>query len=261
MRMCQRGPHASRGSTRPFSREFAILLAILAGCASPPAAEDAASKDTAATDTATQELAAADTPTAEISGSDAASTDGNGDTSSATDTEAAGDATGQTGLDTGGDTVGDTAIDASSAADTASPDVAAPNVDGGSLANLPTCITVADCPTAPPCHLATCTAQGHCVAVLLADQIPCNDGNACTTASACGSGQCAGTVALDCNDANSCTTDTCNPLAGCLNLAVASTTACDDGDPLHQRRQLRVWQLRKRHCYLSVQIQQRLRQI
>ncbi|MBM4343456.1 MAG: hypothetical protein FJ100_08775 [Deltaproteobacteria bacterium] len=92
------------------------------------------------------------------------------------------------------------------------------------------CVTVADCPAAPACHAAACTLKGTCAYSPKSDGSLCDDGNACTTGDLCTSAACAGPSALDCNDDNPCTGDKCNPLAGCVNLPVAASTACDDGN-------------------------------
>ncbi len=118
------------------------------------------------------------------------------------------------------DVAGDAAVD--SAAD-ASPEVA-----------LPQCVSASDCPTPGSCWLSTCTSKGHCALAPAAVGTSCDDGNACTTQDQCGSGLCAGTAKLACDDENACTVDKCNPIAGCLNLPAAASSACDDGDPCTQ---------------------------
>lgn len=54
----------------------------------------------------------------------------------------------------------------------------------------------------------------------------CDDGNACTAATACTSGQCGGGVAVDCSDGNPCTADACSPAAGCVHTPV--NAPCSD---------------------------------
>ncbi|MSP93463.1 MAG: hypothetical protein EXR79_17005 [Myxococcales bacterium] len=94
----------------------------------------------------------------------------------------------------------------------------------------PQCQSADDCPAAAPCQLASCGANGKCAYVAMADGATCSDGNACSTGDLCAAGQCAAKGELQCDDQNPCTADKCNPLAGCINLPVAASTVCDDGD-------------------------------
>ncbi|MBM4343635.1 MAG: hypothetical protein FJ100_09695, partial [Deltaproteobacteria bacterium] len=95
------------------------------------------------------------------------------------------------------------------------------------------------CDDGNPCTDDGCTAGKGCEAK--PNSHPCDDGNACTSGDLCKGGVCLFTVPTpSCDDANVCTTDSCVPKPtqgadkqwhqGCLNLAVASTTACDDGN-------------------------------
>ncbi len=102
---------------------------------------------------------------------------------------------------------------------------------GDGLAALPQCTTATDCPTAPPCQLALCTSKGTCSYTVLSDGAACTDGNACTAGDACAAGSCLGASPVVCNDDSPCTSDSCNPLAGCINLPLPASAACDDGDP------------------------------
>ncbi|NUN15032.1 MAG: hypothetical protein HUU55_15490 [Myxococcales bacterium] len=58
----------------------------------------------------------------------------------------------------------------------------------------------------------------------------CDDGNVCTTGTACAQGQCSGGTPVVCNDNNPCTTDSCNPLTGCVYTSLTGA-ACSDGLP------------------------------
>ena len=81
-----------------------------------------------------------------------------------------------------------------------------------------------------PCKATACVAaSGECKATLQPDQAPCDDGTACTTATACNTGACVGGSDVACDDGNLCTSDGCNPAQGCF--AIANTAPCDDGDP------------------------------
>ncbi len=59
----------------------------------------------------------------------------------------------------------------------------------------------------------------------------CDDGSACTSASACLDGQCVGTSTRNCDDGNPCTVDSCDALRGCTHEPIADGSGCDDGDP------------------------------
>ncbi len=120
------------------------------------------------------------------------------------------------------------------------PDVAAPDVvtDDATLpsdvttaadAGLPLCTVNADClPSAglAPCQVALCTA-GVCSLTGAADGSPCEDGNACTHADVCLSGQCTQGLMLDCDDGLPCTIDTCVQ-GGCAHSPASGP--CDDGN-------------------------------
>ncbi|HEX4823484.1 MAG TPA: hypothetical protein VFV19_04195 [Candidatus Polarisedimenticolaceae bacterium] len=60
---------------------------------------------------------------------------------------------------------------------------------------------------------------------------PCDDGNACTTNDVCnGNGVCVGGVQASCDDGNPCTDDSCDPATGCVHIATAEGTECNDGN-------------------------------
>jgi len=56
--------------------------------------------------------------------------------------------------------------------------------------------------------------------------LPCDDGDACTTADTCAAAKCTGGAAPNCNDNNPCTSDTCDKKVGCVNTILADGTAC-----------------------------------
>ncbi|MEM7677028.1 MAG: hypothetical protein AAF449_13575, partial [Myxococcota bacterium] len=66
---------------------------------------------------------------------------------------------------------------------------------------------------------------GRCVHT--AQDVPCNDFNACTRGDACIEGVCLGASVL-CDDGDSCTDDACDVEAGCIHIP---TARCDDGNP------------------------------
>jgi len=80
------------------------------------------------------------------------------------------------------------------------------------------------------CALNTCDpATGQCELVDVTDGETCNDGNACTTKSACDGGECLGKEDVGCDDKNPCTDDFCDAIDGCENDP-AEAKACDDGN-------------------------------
>jgi hypothetical protein len=91
------------------------------------------------------------------------------------------------------------------------------------------CTKDSDCNDPGPCQRAICNPSGKCENKN-DDKETCSDNNVCTVTDACVSGKCAGTGAKDCNDNNACTADSCDPTAGCKNLAETNGKACDDGD-------------------------------
>ncbi len=95
-----------------------------------------------------------------------------------------------------------------------------------------TCATDDDCVGAgeDPCQPAVCEGC-QCVVTSLADGIPCEDGDLCTTGDTCQAGACTSGPALDCDDANPCTVDGCSPAAGCFHDPAPNGTPCDDGMP------------------------------
>ncbi len=121
--------------------------------------------------------------------------------------------------------------DATAAADIATTGDTSPPDTTPTETVQPQCKSAGDCPLASPCQVASCSPAGTCAYAPKADASPCDDGNACTTGDLCAAGSCAGPGKLDCDDANPCTVQTCNPYSGCVFLAVAASTACDDNDP------------------------------
>jgi hypothetical protein len=114
-------------------------------------------------------------------------------------------------------------------------DDAAPPTDSNGGVDIITivCTSDAECagafPNATPCQVATCHAGVQCVLEDLADGTPCDDGDACTQASACAGGVCEGSAELDCEDGNVCTADSCDATTGCVHTANVGAP-CDDGD-------------------------------
>ncbi|MCB9738944.1 MAG: hypothetical protein H6747_06730 [Deltaproteobacteria bacterium] len=87
-----------------------------------------------------------------------------------------------------------------------------------------------NCDDGAPCTADACDPKtGACSHTPIAAGKPCDDGDACTLATACDAkGGCLG-EAKNCSDNNPCTTDTCDSGTGTCNHA-AHDEACDDGD-------------------------------
>ena len=89
-----------------------------------------------------------------------------------------------------------------------------------------------NCDDGNPCTANTCDSLQGCVTTPLAGA--CDDGNACTEGESCAQAVCGGGAPVNCNDGEVCTTDTCDNLAGCLNvpndLMCDDQSLCTDGD-------------------------------
>ncbi len=77
-----------------------------------------------------------------------------------------------------------------------------------------------------PCSDDSCDPAAGCK--FIPNQVPCDDGNACTQNDKCGAGVCKAGTAFACEDANPCTSDSCDPAAGCVYSV--NKNPCDDGD-------------------------------
>ncbi len=89
--------------------------------------------------------------------------------------------------------------------------------------------TTTPCTDSNPCTYDTCVPGSGCLFGNLSNDVPCSDGDACTTSDHCVSGACVHLALLNCDDQNPCTDDTCNPETGCKYAA--NTAPCDDGVP------------------------------
>lgn len=80
-----------------------------------------------------------------------------------------------------------------------------------------------------PCTNDFCDPAAGCVHE--PNDLPCDDGNACTLADHCVEGECVpGELLYECDDENPCTTDSCNADTGeCIYTP--NSQPCDDGDP------------------------------
>ncbi len=80
------------------------------------------------------------------------------------------------------------------------------------------------------CKLATCIPEtGECVQAPVNVAQPCDDGNACTTETACEEAACLGGIPVDCDDDNPCTNESCDTLTGCIHDP--NDAGCDDDNP------------------------------
>lgn len=90
------------------------------------------------------------------------------------------------------------------------------------------------CTAADQCHEAgACTpATGACSNPRKLGGTVCDDGNACTTSSACEAGVCTGFFPVVCTSSDQCHDGVCSPALGhCTDVIKPDGTPCDDGDP------------------------------
>jgi hypothetical protein len=77
------------------------------------------------------------------------------------------------------------------------------------------------------CTDDACDAQQGCMHT--PNEVPCNDGDVCTTADVCNGGECTGGALLGCDDGNVCNgTESCDLTKGCVG---GEPLVCDDGKP------------------------------
>jgi hypothetical protein len=79
-----------------------------------------------------------------------------------------------------------------------------------------------NCDDSNICTDDTCDEAKGCQ--YLANELPCDDGDACTSGEMCSNLACVGGDELDCDDESLCTIDSCDADEGCLNVSVN----CDD---------------------------------
>jgi len=84
----------------------------------------------------------------------------------------------------------------------------------------------AGCDDANPCTTDSCDPKAGCLHTPNSET--CDDGNKCTPADKCSTGQCVGSGTLACGDDNPCTDDSCDPVQGCIHSL--NSAPCDDGD-------------------------------
>jgi len=72
------------------------------------------------------------------------------------------------------------------------------------------------------------------------DPAACDDGNVCNGFESCGDdGSCSAGVPLSCGEPSACASPTCDPVLGCVSIAVLNGTECDDGNSLTSGDQCR----------------------
>ena len=92
--------------------------------------------------------------------------------------------------------------------------------------------TASDCDDKNPCTADVCqAATGKCLHPAASDGGVCDDGNKCTTETACVGGGCIAGKVKTCGDATMCAANSCDPLTGDCKATGAAGTACDDGNP------------------------------
>ncbi|MBL8785934.1 MAG: hypothetical protein JNJ59_13620 [Deltaproteobacteria bacterium] len=107
--------------------------------------------------------------------------------------------------------------------------------DGSACTSASTCVdgqcrgtVYLDCDDANPCTVDSCDPQTGCKNVTIANNTPCDDGDACSTGETCQSGTCLAQTLVTCDDQNPCTTETCLPEQGCVSFPKSG--ACEDGN-------------------------------
>ena len=81
----------------------------------------------------------------------------------------------------------------------------------------------------PLCATNACDPKtGKCALAAVKQGQACDDGDPCTSKSACAAGDCKGASDVVCDDGNACTKDLCTNGTGCT--FTPSTQGCDDGD-------------------------------
>ena len=82
-----------------------------------------------------------------------------------------------------------------------------------------------------PCTADACDPMLGVSHVALPPGIGCSDGDVCNGAEVCdGAGMCLSGAPLESDDGNPCTADSCDPVTGVSNVAVAAGTSCSNGD-------------------------------
>ena len=85
------------------------------------------------------------------------------------------------------------------------------------------------CDDENPCTDDFCDVSLGCVATN--NDVPCDDGNLCTTENTCTKGSCSAGTPVVCDDGDGCTQDSCLPDLGCVLVGDSPDfSSCTDGD-------------------------------
>ena len=110
----------------------------------------------------------------------------------------------------------------------------APCTDNDVCTKNDTCIvgvctgTKVVCDDGLDCTDDSCDKNTGCAVVKL-NNLPCNDGSACSTNDLCVKGACVG-APVNCSDNNQCTQDTCDKSLGCFSTQASNNSKCSDGN-------------------------------
>lgn len=81
------------------------------------------------------------------------------------------------------------------------------------------------CDDSDSCTVDLCASTGTCLHKAVAN-LPCSDGDVCTTGDSCLKGQCTAGKPLSCDDNQPCTSDACAEKTGCTHIGKQDNTAC-----------------------------------
>jgi hypothetical protein len=79
-----------------------------------------------------------------------------------------------------------------------------------------------DCDDANLCTDDACDPVAGCTHA--DNALPCDDGDACTSADTCAAGLCTGGPPPDCDDGDPCTAESCDAITGCESTPVSGCT-------------------------------------
>ncbi len=97
---------------------------------------------------------------------------------------------------------------------------------------VPSCVTDDDCTALDAdCVVGVCGADYVCATEASNEGGPCDDGDACTVGSTCGSGACGGGSPVDCSSlTDDCNVGVCDPVQGCVAQAANEGASCTGAD-------------------------------
>jgi hypothetical protein len=109
--------------------------------------------------------------------------------------------------------------------------------DDGKVCTVDTCLPETGCEYTPDvslcgngqgCLTFVCDPIADCVATIVSNGEPCDDGNMCSQNNVCSEGTCQPGEQVDCDDGADCTIDSCDSNIGCVNAAIDGL--CEDDD-------------------------------